>query len=302
MVGGRLGRATRELGPSRQQLEARHIGLTRGPRNLLAAPGGQTWTLETHPGRSLRFADLGDGAVDHDLTWPSHKRPDQDEGHDDRHDEGYHAQGQLAPIPGSEHSLYVDERTAEDGAGISRRATRGAMHELEREIEDPGEDRADPDEGCRGDDEDAAATVLGDAPNGSAQREAEDHRKGQRDDQEPDDDTDEDTVQMRRSAPRTPAPRRSASRARPMLNKACRDERHGRRGRRVDDPRGAGPARSRQEHPETSDARQPGPERDLGDPLVVKVASVWAVPRRKASPREDPAGCMAKAMAGSSRT
>ena len=94
--------------------------------------------------------------------------------------------------------------------------------------------------------------------------------------------------QMRRSAPRTPAPRRSASRARPMLNKAVVTNVTVAAGRRVDDPRGGGPARRRQEHPQAGHGRESGAERDLRDAFVVEVRPVGRA-SNEGEPEKDPA-------------
>src|SRR4051812_4055022 len=75
VIGRRLRREARRLGPLGQPLETGHIGLARGPRIASAAADRHTWTLETHADRPLRFPDLDDGALDHHLAWPPDERP-----------------------------------------------------------------------------------------------------------------------------------------------------------------------------------------------------------------------------------
>ena len=107
--------------------------------------------------------------------------------------------------------------------------------------------------------------------------------------------------QMRRSAPRTPAPRRSASRARPMLNnpvvtnvtvaEVATSTTHA-----VAVP----PDAARSTH-KPATAASPGPSATSAMRSSSR-SVLWAVPRTKASPRRIPPGCMAKTMAGSSRS
>ena len=94
--------------------------------------------------------------------------------------------------------------------------------------------------------------------------------------------------QIRRSAPRTPEPRRSANRARPTLNNPAVMNVTVAEDAAPTTHASAVPPLSRQEHPESGDGRQSRPKRALGDAFVVETRRVRG-PAQEGEPEKDPA-------------
>ncbi len=124
VLGRRLGREARELGPTSPGLR----GSPRTPRSRnagrRAVAASAPWTPEPHPDRTLDFAVLDDLAVDHRTARPLHEGANQDEGDGDRDDQRDHAKGQAVLTLRTEHALPIDERTADDATGVGRVAAR----------------------------------------------------------------------------------------------------------------------------------------------------------------------------------
>ena len=92
VLGGGFGRTAHRPGPSREDLEARHVGLARAARDAVTPRDRQPRPMETDADGTLAFAELDDVAVDRRSTRPFHERSHHHEGHDDRDDERHHAE------------------------------------------------------------------------------------------------------------------------------------------------------------------------------------------------------------------
>ena len=125
------------------------------------------------------------------------------------------------------------------------------------------------------------------AANGTAQRDTEDHREGQRDGQRPDDDREEHAVPDAPVGARTPEPRRSANRARPTLDNPAVTNVTVAARRRADDPRSAVPPLTARNTQSPAMAASPGPSATS----AMRSSSTRHVrgPAQEGEPEQDPA-------------
>ena len=135
VLGGCLGGQASGLGPSSQELEAREVGLAGRPWGEVTSRRSQTRSAETHPGRSLRFADLDDVASDHRSSRSAYERTDDDESHQDCNEERNDAKGQTLLVPSPEQLSPIDERAAREVPGVGGPSARETAQERDHEEE-----------------------------------------------------------------------------------------------------------------------------------------------------------------------
>ena len=205
------------LGPSRQDLEARDVGLARGPRDgrdvaaWAGAAGGVAATIVPSASRTSMTSPSTDGP-----TRSRKERAHQQEGHDDRDDERHDAEQPGRRRPRPEEALPVDDGTGDDrpGSVVTAPAARRRTGSNRKRTIPRGRPAATKSHDGDEDTTRQAPARLGWPVTGTPRSSA----RGIATTSSPATTPTSTPTQRRRSAPLDARARRSASRARPMLS------------------------------------------------------------------------------------